>query len=250
MTRIFDENKRHVPVSVLKVDNVRVVGVMTKEKNGYTAVQLAAGTAKEKRVSKPVLGHLKKAGSGAAKAIKEFRVSQDCLLNVGDEILPSHFVAGQFVDISGLTIGKGFAGGMKRWNFRGLEASHGVSITHRSIGSTGQRQEPGKVFKGKKMPGHLGVENITIQNLVIVEANDADGYILVKGAVPGFDGAMVCIYDAIKKPLHKDLPMPASLKKAATSAAPASEAETAPVAEAPAAEAQVEAPATQEEVKE
>ena len=222
MTRVFDEAGRHVPVSVLKVDACKVVAVKSEEgKDGYSALQLGSGDAKEKRLSKPVLGHLKKADLGTLpKILKEFRVSPDCALSVGDELLPSHFVPGQFVDIEGATIGKGFQGGMRRWGFRGLEASHGVSVSHRSLGSTGQRQDPGKVFRNKKMPGHMGSETITIQNLKIVEVNDADGYILVKGAVPGSDGRPVFISDAVKRPLADGAPMPAGIKSAAKPAAP------------------------------
>jgi large subunit ribosomal protein L3 len=227
MTRVFDENNRHVPVTVLKLDGVKVVDVKTKERDGYLALQLGAGTAKEKRVSKPVQGHVKKAGF-LPKILKEFRISDDCALNIGDEIMPSHFVKGQFVDIQGRSIGKGFAGGMKRWNFRGLEASHGVSVSHRSLGSTGQRQDPGKVFKNKKMPGHLGDENITIQNLLVVETNDADGYILVKGAVPGADNSPVFVCDSVKRPLPKDAPIPAGIKADKKTEAPAPAAEPAP----------------------
>lgn len=211
MTHIFDENNKQVPVTVLKIDNCKVIDVKTKERDGYTSVQLGAGIAKENKISKPLKGHLKKSGA-SPKIIKEFRVSEDCLLNIGDEILPSTFVKGQFVDVSGKTIGKGYAGGMKRWNFRGLEASHGVSVSHRSLGGTGQRQDPGKVFKGKKMPGHLGNEQITIQNLLVVDTNDENGYILVKGAVPGATGSVVCVYDAVKKMLPNEAPIPAIVK--------------------------------------
>jgi len=220
MTRVFENNK-HIPVTVLKIDNVHVVDVKTQEKNGYSAVQLGAGAAKEKRLAKPVLGHVKKAGAVLSKVLKEFRVSSENLLKVGDELAPSHFVKGQFVDVQGTSIGKGFAGGMKRWNFRGLEASHGVSVSHRSLGGTGQRQDPGKVFKGKKMPGHLGQETITVMNLLVVDTNDADGYILVKGAVPGADGSVVFVKDAAKRPAPKDAPLPAGLKNKAKAEAKA-----------------------------
>jgi large subunit ribosomal protein L3 len=215
MTRVFDDANRHVPVTVLKVDGCTVTRVKNGGKDGYVSVQLGAGSAKAKHVSKPVRGALKKAGlEMLPKVMREFRVSEDCLLSVGDEILPSHFVKGQFVDVQGKTIGKGFQGGMKRWNFRGLEASHGVSVSHRSLGGTGQRQDPGKVFKGKKMPGHMGDETVTVQNLVVVETDDAEGYILVKGAVPGAEGSVVYVYDAAKRALPKDAPMPASVKSA------------------------------------
>ena len=212
MTRVFDENNKHVPVTVLKIDNCKVVDVKTKDRDGYTSVQLGAGVAKENKISKSLKGHLKKSGA-LPKEIREFRVSEDCMLNIGDEILPSHFVKGQFVDVSGRSIGKGYAGGMKRWNFRGLEDTHGVSVSHRSVGSTGQCQDPGRVFKGKKMPGHLGNVNVTIQNLVVVDTDDENGYILVRGAVPGATGSVVCIYDAVKRALPSQAPVPASVKK-------------------------------------
>lgn len=228
MTRIF-ENNRHIPVTILAIDNCRVISVMSKDKNGYSAVQLGAGTAKEKHLSKPVLGHLKKAGA-SSRALHEFRVSEDCAVPVGAELVPSHFVKGQYVDVQGRSVGKGFAGGMKRWNFRGMEASHGVSVSHRALGGTGQRQDPGKVFKGKKMPGHLGDETITVQNLLVVEANDEGGYLLVKGAVPGADGSVVYVKDAVKRELPKEAPKPAGIK-ASGAAAKAEKAEKA--AEAP-----------------
>ncbi|MBD5398248.1 50S ribosomal protein L3 [bacterium] len=211
MTHIFDENNKHVPVTVLKVDNCVVTDVKTVAKNGYTSVQLGAGIAKENKISKPLKGHLKKSGA-TPKTIHEFRVSEDCLLNVGDVVLPSTFIKGQYVDVSGKSIGKGYAGGMKRWNFRGLEATHGVSVSHRSVGGTGQNQDPGKVFKGKKMPGHLGDENVTIQNLLVVEANDDEGYILVRGAVPGATGSVVYVSDAVKSKLPAEAPIPAVVK--------------------------------------
>ncbi len=216
MTHVFDENNKHVPVTVLKIDNCKVIDVKTVAKNGYTSVQLGAGIAKENKISKPLKGHLAKSGA-VSKDIHEFRVSEDCLLNVGDEILPSTFVKGQYVDVSGRTIGKGFAGGMKRWNFRGLEASHGVSVSHRSLGGTGQRQDPGKVFKGKKMPGHLGDVNVTVQNLLVVEADDENGYILVRGAVPGSIGSVVYVSDAVKSKLPAEAPMPAVVKSSVSS---------------------------------
>lgn len=198
MTRVFDENNKHVPVTVLKIDNCKVIDVKTMARDGYTSVQLGAGIAKENRISKALKGHFAKSGVNA-KEIREFRVSEDCLLNIGDEILPSHFVKGQFVDVSGRTIGKGYAGGMKRWNFRGLEATHGVSITHRSIGSTGNRMSPAKVWKGKKMPGHLGNEQVTIKNLKVVDIDPTDNVICVKGAIPGFSGRDVLIKTAKRK---------------------------------------------------
>ena len=214
MTRVFDENNKHIPVTVLKVDNCKVIDVKTVSRDGYTSVQLGIGSARENKLSKALKGHFAKSGA-LPKVVKEFRVSEDCLLNIGDELLPSHFVKGQFVDVSGRSIGKGFAGGMKRWNFLGLEDSHGVSVSHRSLGSTGQCQDPGRVFKGKKMPGHLGDVSVTVQNLVVVDTDDENGYILVRGAVPGADGSVVCIYDAVKRTLPSGVPMPASLKKQA-----------------------------------
>jgi large subunit ribosomal protein L3 len=219
MTRIFDDKGRHVPVSVLVVGDCRVVAVKSSDgADGYSAVQLGSGHAREKNVKKPVLGHIKKSGLDfLPKVLKEFRVSPDCALAVGDSLLPSHFVAGQFVDVAGITIGRGYQGGMKRWGFRGLEASHGVSVSHRSLGSTGQRQDPGKVFKNKKMPGRMGGKTVTMQNLRVVEANDAEGFILVKGAVPGSDGSMVFVRDAAKRPLPKDAPLPAGIIKAGKS---------------------------------
>lgn len=229
MTRVFDDEGQHVPVTVLKVDAVQVVARRTVETDGYTAVQLGAGRAKPKNVTKPQRGHFAKAKVEPKRRLAEFRVDPDALIEVGAELSAAHFVPGQFVDVTGTTIGKGFAGGMKRWNFGGLRASHGVSVSHRSHGSTGNRQDPGKVFKNKKMAGHLGVEQVTTLNLRVVRVDEADGLILVKGAVPGHEGAWVLVRDAVKRPAGKDLdlPFPAALK--AASAAPATEA---PAAEA------------------
>lgn len=235
MTRVFDNEGRHIPVTVLKVDNCEVVSIMTEEKNGYNAVQLGAGQAKVKNVSKPMRGHFAKTKIEPKSKVVEFRVNEDALLNVGDEIVPSHFVAGQKVDVTGTSIGKGFAGGMKRHNFGGLRASHGVSISHRSHGSTGQCQDPGKVFKGKKMAGHMGDERVTAQNLTVVSVDDEAGLILVKGGVPGFDTNWVLVKDAVKKSRPEDAPYPAGLRSAAQ-AAPAQE--EAPVAEAEEAQAE------------
>jgi len=221
MTRVFEGNK-HVPVTVLRVEKNIVTDVKTKERDGYVALQIGSGLAKKKHISNPVLGHLKKSGAMPSH-IAEFRVADDCVVGIGEELIPSHFVKGQFVDVQGTSTGKGFAGGMKRWNFRGLEATHGVSVSHRSLGSTGQRQDPGKVFKGKKMPGHLGVETVTIQNLVVVETNDEEGYILVKGAVPGVDGSVVYISDAVKRKVPAEAPMPAAVRSAVSVKAAASE---------------------------
>jgi large subunit ribosomal protein L3 len=212
MTRVFTPEGNHVPVTVLKVDGVQVVAQRTQEKDGYTAVQLGIGARKAKRASKALRGHYAKAKIEPKRRLVEFRVDADKLVDVGAEFAPSHFVAGQFVDVTGTTVGKGFAGAMKRWNFAGLEAAHGVSISHRSHGSTGQRQDPGKVWKGKKMAGHLGDERVTIQNLQVVSVDDAKGFIFVKGAVPGNPGGYVLVRDAIKRPAPKDAPKPAGLK--------------------------------------
>lgn len=229
MTRVFAEGGQHVPVTVLKVDGCQVVARRTADKDGYWAVQLGVGKKKAKRVTKAMRGHFAKAEVEPKEKVAEFRVSEDNMLDVGAELSVEHFLPGQYVDVSGVTIGKGFAGAMKRWNFGGLRATHGVSISHRSHGSTGQRQDPGKVFKNKKMAGHLGVENVTTQNLQIVRTIPEDGLILVKGAVPGNDGTWVFVKDAAKRPLPKDAPKPAALKVAA--AAPAEASVEAPAAE-------------------
>jgi large subunit ribosomal protein L3 len=231
MTRIFDEDGRHVPVTVLKVEECQVVAQRTQEKDGYTAVQLGVGKAKVSRTSKQNRGHFAKAKVEPKKKLAEFRVANENLIEVGAELSVTHFVPGQFVDVTGTSIGKGFAGSMKRWNFGGHRATHGVSVSHRTHGSTGQRQDPGKVFKGKKMAGHLGNERITMQNLQIVAVDEEDGIILVRGAVPGSKSGWVLIRDAVKKPLPKEAPLPAGLK--AKAAAPAKqETAEAPVAEA------------------
>jgi large subunit ribosomal protein L3 len=228
MSRVFAEGGEHVPVTVLKVEQCQVIAQRSVEKNGYTAVQLGVGTRKEKRVSKALKGHFGKAKVDAKRKLAEFRVTPDTMLEVGAEIVPSHFVAGQYVDVVGTTIGKGFAGVMKRWNFAGLEASHGVSISHRSHGSTGQRQDPGKVFKNKKMAGHLGQERVTQQNLEVISTDDANGLIIVKGAVPGAKNSYVLVKDAVKRGLPANAPKPAGLRKSAEvlkaeAAAPAEE---------------------------
>jgi large subunit ribosomal protein L3 len=221
MTRVFAEDGSHVPVTVLKLDNCQVVAVRTKDKDGYAALQLGIGKAKVKNVGKPMRGHFAKAKVEPKRKVVEFRVSDDAVVEVGTEITAGHFVAGQFVDVCGITIGKGFAGVMKRWNFAGLEASHGVSISHRSHGSTGGRQDPGRTFKNKKMAGHFGVERVTTQNLKVV-ATDADrGLILVKGAVPGAEGGYVRVTDAVKRKLPKEAPFPAAVRKTEAAAAPA-----------------------------
>jgi large subunit ribosomal protein L3 len=238
MTRIFTEDGTQVPVTVLKVDECQVVAVRTAEKDGYVAVQLGAGKARVKRTSQAQRGHFAKAKVEPKRKLAEFRVSNENILEVGAELGANHFVAGQFVDVVGTSIGKGFAGAMKRHNFGGLRASHGVSVSHRSHGSTGQRQDPGRVFPGKKMAGHLGTERVTTQNLEVVGVDLEDGLILIKGSVPGNKNGWVLISDAVKKPLHKDVPKPAGLKQAAKPAEAPKAEEAAPApAEAPAAEA-------------
>ena len=228
MSRVFEMDGTHIPVTVLHVDGLEVVDVKTKEKDGYTAVQLGCGNVKAKNLSKPLKGYFAKAKVEPKKKLAEFRVSEDCLLTVGDKLSAEHFVAGQYVDVCGTSIGKGFAGVMKRHNFAGLEASHGVSISHRAHGSTGQRQDPGKVFKGKKMAGHMGDERVTVQNLKVVSVDAEKGLIMVKGGVPGAENSWVYISDAIKKPASVKLPMPAGLlKKADEPVAAKAEAEAA-----------------------
>lgn len=221
MTRVFDADGQHVPVTVLRLDAVQVTAVRTTEKDGYVALQLGWGKAKPSRVSKPMRGHFAKAQVEPKKRLTEFRVSAENVLKVGDEIAADHFVDGQFVDVTGTTIGKGFAGVMKRHNFGGLGASHGVSISHRSHGSTGNRQDPGRVFKNKKMAGHMGDVRVTVQNLKIVRTDAAKGIILVEGAVPGAEGGIVLVRDAVKRKLPDGAPKPARLKAASPAAAPA-----------------------------
>ena len=211
MTRLFKEDGTHVPVTVLHLDEVRVVAARTVETDGYNAVQLGYGKAKIKNVSKPQKGHFAKAKVEPAAKLVEFRVADDALLEPGAQLSPSHFSVGQFVDVAGVTKGKGFAGGMKRWHFAGLEASHGVSISHRSLGSTGNRQDPGKTFKNKKMAGHLGVERVTTLNLEIAAVDADKGLVMIKGAVPGAPGGFVLVRDAIKRARHADAPYPAAL---------------------------------------
>ncbi|MBI2253318.1 MAG: 50S ribosomal protein L3 [Proteobacteria bacterium] len=218
MTRVFAEDGAHVPVTLLKVAGCQVIAVRTEESNGYNAVQLGLDKAKVKNVSKAQRGHFAKAKVEPKQKIAEFRVDKDALLEVGAELSADHFVTGQFVDVTGTTIGKGFAGGMKRWNFGGLRATHGVSVSHRSLGSTGQRQDPGRTFKGKKMAGHMGDERVTTQNLKVVGTDPALGIVMVKGNVPGHEGSYVLIKDAKKRPLPKDAPFPAALKAKAEAA--------------------------------
>jgi large subunit ribosomal protein L3 len=215
MTRLFGDDGSHVPVTVLKLDNCQVVAVRTAEKDGYTAVQLGVGKAKVKNVGKPMRGHYAKAKVEPKKKLAEFRVAADAVLEVGAEITAGHYVPGQFVDVAGITIGKGFAGSMKRWNFSGLEASHGVSISHRSHGSTGGRQDPGRTFKNKKMAGHFGVERVTTQNLKVMATDIDRGLIMVTGAVPGSAGGYVMVTDAAKRKRPKEAPFPAAIRQAA-----------------------------------
>lgn len=217
MTRLFRDDGRHVPVTVLSLEGLQVVSVRENERDGYTAVQLGAGSAKAKNVSKPQRGHFGKAEVEPKAKLVEFRVSEDALLDVGTEISADHYVAGQIVDIQGVTQGKGFQGGMKRWGFGGLRATHGVSVSHRSLGSTGQRQDPGKVFKNKKMAGHMGDKNRTQQNLEIVGTDVERGLIFVKGSVPGSKGGWLIVKDAVKIARHAEAPYPAGLKAAANS---------------------------------
>ena len=211
MSRLFNEDGSTVPVTLLHVDNVRVVATRTAEKDGYEAVQLGIGAAKPKNVSKANKGHFAKSGVEAPKKVVEFRVGSDAALEPGAVLSAAHFVKGQKVDVTGVTVGKGFAGGMKRWNFAGLEASHGVSISHRSLGSTGNRQDPGKTFKNKKMAGHLGTERVTTQNLEVAGVDAEKGLVLIKGAVPGAKGGYVLIRDAVKRARHADAPFPAAV---------------------------------------
>ncbi len=214
MTRLFGVDGSHIPVTVLKVDDCEVVAVRTVEKDGYTAVQLGAGKAKAKNVTKPMRGHFAKAKVEPKAEVAEFRVAEDALLGVGEKVHVGHFVAGQFVDVAGLSIGKGFAGAMKRHNFGGLRATHGVSVSHRSHGSTGHRQDPGRVFKGKKMAGHMGHRNVTVQNLEVFGVDPDQGLILIRGGVPGAKGSWLRVTDAVKKALPKDAPFPAAVVKA------------------------------------
>ncbi|MFV3073957.1 50S ribosomal protein L3 [Niveispirillum fermenti] len=218
MTRVFTDEGESVPVTVLKLDQVQVVAHKTEAKDGYTALQLGAVKAKVKNVAKAQREVFARAKVEPKKKLVEFRVAPANLIEVGAELTADHFVAGQFVDVQGTTLGKGFAGGMKRWNFGGLRATHGVSVSHRSIGSTGGRQDPGKTFKNKKMPGHLGSETVTVQNLKVVSVDAERGLILVKGAVPGHEGAFVLVKDAVKKKLPEGVPFPGAFRAPAAEA--------------------------------
>ncbi len=243
MTRLFMEDGKQVPVTVLQLDKLQVVAQRTMDKDGYTAVQLGAGSAKAKRTSQAMRGHFSAAKVEPKRKVAEFRVDEENLIGVGEEIIADHYFEGQFVDVAGTSIGKGFAGSMKRHNFGGLRASHGVSISHRSHGSTGQCQDPGKVFKGKKMAGHMGAARVTTQNLQVVKTDTDRGLIMVKGAVPGSKGGWVTVKDAVKKPFPDNAILPAALKSAAEEAAKAAE----EAAAAAAAEAEAEAKRLAEE---
>jgi len=241
MARFFDEAGTHVPVTVLSLEGCTVVAHRTQDKDGYVALQLGAGAKKPKNTSKALRGHFAKAEVEPKRTVAEFRVSEDMLIDVGSEITADHYLAGQKIDVTGVTVGKGFQGAMKRWNFGGMRATHGVSVSHRAHGSTGQRQDPGKTFAGKKMAGHLGQETVTTLNLTVWRVDVARGLILVKGAVPGSEGDFVKIRDAVKIAAPKDVPTPGAFRKAgeeaaAPAAAPAEE-------EAPVVEAAAEEPA-------
>jgi large subunit ribosomal protein L3 len=231
MTRVYNDAGEHVPVTVLRMENCQVVAQRTVEKNGYTAVQLGVGLAKVKNTTKSLRGHFATASVEPKAKVAEFRVSADNLLDVGVEITAEHYVAGQKVDVTGTSIGKGFAGSMKRHNFGGHRASHGNSVTHRAHGSTGQRQDPGKVFKGKKMAGHMGQTRVTTQNIEVVSTDLDRGLILVRGAVPGSKGAWILVRDAVKVALPDNAPKPAGLRQAANGTAAVSDAEVAQTTE-------------------
>jgi len=255
MTRLFLDDGKQIPVTVLQLDKLQVVAKRTAETDGYWAVQLGAGAAKVKRTSQAMRGHFAAAKVEPKRKIAEFRVDPENLIDVGEEITANHYFEGQFVDVSGTSIGKGFQGAMKRWNFKGLRATHGVSISHRSHGSTGQCQDPGRVFKGKKMAGHMGAARVTTQNLQVVRTDADRGLIMVKGAVPGSKGGWVTIKDAMKKPTPENVILPAALKSASAAAekaaeeaaaAAAAEAEAAAVVAAEAEQAAMEAAAADE----
>jgi len=233
MTRFFDEAGNHVPVTVLQLDGCQVIDHRTEERDGYVALQLGAGSKKVKNTSQAERGHFAKAEVEPKRIVAEFRVAKEDLIDIGAEITADHFVVGQRVDIQGVTVGKGFAGAIKRWHFGGLRATHGVSVSHRSHGSTGQRQDPGKVFKGKKMAGHLGQDNVTTQNILVWRIDAERGLIMVRGAVPGSEGSYVKVRDAVKKALPADAPKPGAFRK------PGAMPEAA-VVEAPAAEVEIQ----------
>ena len=245
MTRIFTDAGEHIPVTVLRLDRCQVLGHRTSDKNGYTALQLGAGRPKVSRLSRAARGHFAVANVEPKRKLVEFRVSPDNLIEVGAEITADHFIAGQYVDASGTSNGKGFAGAIKRHNFGGLRASHGVSASHRSLGSTGQNQDPGRVFKGKRMAGHMGATKVTTQNLEVVRTDVERGLILVKGAVPGAKGGWVLLSDAIKRRRPQDAPMPGAFRMPGDGSAKPEQA----AAEEPAAEAAVEAAGTSDEQK-
>jgi large subunit ribosomal protein L3 len=232
MTRVFTDAGEHVPVTVLKLDNCQVVAHRTADKEGYVALQLGSGTRKPKNMSKALRGHFAKSKVEPKRKVVEFRVSQDAMIPVGAELTADHFVVGQYVDVTGTSVGKGFAGGMKRWNFGGLRASHGVSVSHRSIGSTGGRQDPGRTFKNKKMPGHMGDRTVTTLNLKVVRTDVERGLVMVEGAVPGSKGGFIMLRDAVKQPLHKDAPKPGKFREAASEAKSEPKAEAATEAKA------------------
>lgn len=223
MTRLFDEAGSHTPVTVLSLDGCQVVAQRTRDKDGYVALQLGAGAKKAKNTTKAERGHFAKSLVEPKRCVAEFRVSEGNLIDVGAELSADHFVAGQKVDVAGVTVGKGFAGAMKRWNFGGMRATHGVSVSHRAHGSTGQRQDPGKVFKGKKMAGHMGGDNVTTLNLTVFRVDVERGLILIKGAVPGTEGGFVKIRDAVKSAPPADLPRPGAVKGVGGAATTASE---------------------------
>lgn len=238
MTRIYTDAGEHVPVTVLQLDGCQVVAHRTAERDGYVALQLGAGHAKAKNTTRAMRGHFAKARVEPKRHVAECRVSEDAVIEVGAVLTADHFVEGQFVDVTGISIGKGFAGAMKRHNFGGLRASHGVSVSHRSHGSTGQRQDPGKVFKGKKMAGHMGQVRVTTQNLRVVRTDVPRGLILVRGAVPGADGSWIMVRDAVKKALPEGVPMPGAFRMPEAGETPVEE------GVAPAASAEVSAPET------
>jgi large subunit ribosomal protein L3 len=234
MARFFDEAGVHVPVTVLSLEGCQVTAQRTQEKDGYVALQLGAGAKKAKNTSKAMRGHFAKAEVEPKREVAEFRVTEENLIEVGAEFTADHFVAGQKVDVTGLTVGKGFAGAMKRWNFGGMRATHGVSVSHRAHGSTGNRQDPGKTFKNKKMAGHLGQETVTTLNVTVWKVDAERGLILVKGSVPGTEGTFVKIRDAVKSARPAEAPVPGGFRKAGQAAAAPAAAETPAVEEAPA----------------